>query len=972
MKTRTLPLLALLVSSFPFGGPVGAQEAGQIRLSTDNVRHDALLWLRGEWRYHPGDDPAWAGPQLDDRDWNITTPTPSPHNPGETSGPAVGWFRLHLRPDSSLLGQPLGLSLYRTVGAADVYLDGERIFSADATGKEGSVSRPIAPKPVRLDRGDHVIAVRYDFASATKLPDRFAGEGFLVGVERVEQAEEYLAGPVRSEAGNLMFFVGLLLALGLIHLVLFLFLRQATQNLYFALFTLLFGLHTWLTFQLQFAAEVDRFYLLRSALLLGTLPLTVIAASLFLYSIFYARLPWHFWLLTGLAAGAATLYLLFPVGNVAYVLIPYLIAALIGMLVIAIAIIKKKDGSEIVGAGFAVLLLLWIYVGLSNLGLLPPLGHRYAQFYGVAALVLSMSVYLARQFASTSKGFERLSGELEEANRTLEQKVEERTAELQASEHQLQHAKELAEAANETKSQFLANMSHELRTPLNAIIGYSEMLIEEAEELDPGDLASDLGKIQSAGKHLLELINNVLDISKIEAGKMELHLETLELEGLLREVVTTVQPLVEKTGSVLELRSRGELGRIRADSVKLRQILLNLLSNAGKFTEHGTITLAAARTATAATDGAGREWVVFRVSDTGIGMTPEQEAKLFQPFTQADASVTRKYGGTGLGLSISKRFCEMMGGEMGVHSEPGAGSTFTVRLPAEVTAPGVTGRHLAEGAPVRAAPSSAPAPAPSGAPPAVPTAGTVLVIDDDSSAREVIGRMLARDGFRVVTAASGEEGLRRAREEQPDVITLDVLMPGMDGWAVLGALKADAALAHIPVVMLTMLEETNLGYALGAADYVLKPVDRNGLLSVLRRHVGEGSPGHILVVEDDAATRQMLRRTLEREGWTVVEAENGRAALERVAERVPRAVLLDLMMPEMDGFEFVEALRQDDHCSAVPIIVITGKELSSEERDRLRSCVERILEKGTHSREELLSEVRHLLQRLQPRKAAPA
>ena len=493
------------------------------------------------------------------------------------------------------------------------------------------------------------------------------------------------------------------------------------------------------------------------------------------------------------------------------------------------------------------------------------------------------------------------------------------------------------EAADRHKSEFLANMSHELRTPLNAIIGYSEMLQEDAADLGAESLTDDLKKINAAGKHLLELINAVLDLSKIEAGKMELYLEAFDVAGLVRDIAAVIQPLAAKNANQLEVRCPGDIGAMRADLTKVRQALFNLLSNACKFTERGLVELAVAREV--AESG---ETMVFRVTDTGIGMTLEQLARLFEAFSQADAATTRKYGGTGLGLALSRRLCRMMGGDVTVESEAGRGSTFTIRLPA----------HVADAAEEPAEPAAPAADAPGTG------VGTVLVIDDEAAVRDLMQRFLTREGFRVVTAAGGEEGLRRARELRPDTITLDVMMPGMDGWAVLSALKADPEVADIPVVMLTIVDDKNLGYALGASDYLTKPIDRERLVGVLRQHRRDRP---VLVVDDDAEIRQLLRRMLEPEGYTVVEAENGRVALERLRDTPPSVVLLDLMMPEMDGFAFVTEFRRHEAWRAIPIVVITAKDLSRDDRERLNGYVEKILQKGAYGREQLLAEVRDLV-----------
>jgi PAS domain S-box-containing protein len=509
------------------------------------------------------------------------------------------------------------------------------------------------------------------------------------------------------------------------------------------------------------------------------------------------------------------------------------------------------------------------------------------------------------------------------------------------AEQEMRELVEASEAANKAKSEFLANMSHELRTPLNAIIGYSEMLQEEAEDTGADSMVEDLKKIHTSGKHLLELINAVLDLSKIEAGKMDLYLETIDVANLVRDVSAIIQPLVQKNHNKLEVVADPKLGVMRADQTKVRQSLFNLLSNACKFTSQGTIYLNVDREA-----GSGRDWLVFKVKDTGIGMTARQMAKLFQAFTQADASTTRKYGGTGLGLAISRRFCQMMGGDITVESEVGKGTTFTIRLPALVIDP-----KAVVGSPTMMATRS----------PLAPQIGGVLVIDDDPTVHDLIGRTLAKEGISVETALDGTEGLRKAKELKPKVITLDVMMPGQDGWSVLSALKADPQLANIPVIMVTMVDDKNLGFALGAADYLTKPVERDKLASLLAKYRNEQPPGTALLIEDDETTRGMMAQMLEKDGWTVRQADNGRTGLEAVRKEVPKVILLDLMMPEMDGFQFLRELRQSEKEKHVPVIVLTAKDLTEEDRQQLHGQVQTVVQKGKSTAEDLVREIRQIM-----------
>ena len=505
-------------------------------------------------------------------------------------------------------------------------------------------------------------------------------------------------------------------------------------------------------------------------------------------------------------------------------------------------------------------------------------------------------------------------------------------------ENALTAARDQAEAMSRTKSSFLANMSHELRTPLNAIIGLTDMLVSNAARFGTDKALEPLRRVHRAGTHLLGLINQVLDLSKIEAGKLELNVEKIAVAPLVDEVAGTARTLAEQNKNQLSVECAPDLPHIDADSMRLRQILLNLLSNACKFTKSGEIALRVARLR-----HNGQDSIEFSVADTGIGMTPEQMARLFEEFSQADATTARQFGGTGLGLAITRRLCQMMGGDVSVSSEPGRGSTFVVHLPVG-------------GSPLLEAPTSQ-----AGQAPVVePGRDCVLVIDDDPTARELMAEYLGKAGFSVITAAGGREGLRLAKQHHPIAITLDVVMPDLDGWTVLSTLLGDPELSDIPVVVASIVDERRRGMMLGAVDYLTKPIQRDRLVTIMDRFRSPFGPTRVLVVEDDTVQRERIRSWLEPQHWRVVDAENGRVALAELEASRPHVILLDLMMPEMDGFQLVAEMQRNPAWRGIPVIVITARDLSAEDRARLDSGIEMVLMKESFSPAELIERVRQM------------
>lgn len=662
-------------------------------------------------------------------------------------------------------------------------------------------------------------------------------------------------------------------------------------------------------------------------------------------------------------------------------------------------VIDDFDPSETETAGGKI--LGWVYIELSRTSTRARQVNTITLSLAITLLVLIITVILARRFgddvsdpiviltsavekiergdldaqAETRAGGElntlekcinSMAVSLKRAQENLQEQVNFATSELRQTlielerkneELELERAKALS--ANTAKSQFLANMSHELRTPLNAIIGYSEMLEEDAADDGLENLVPDLKRINTAGRHLLTLINDILDLSKIEAGKVELYLETFTLSSVIDDVVNTIQPMTDKNSNKLSIEFLSAIPTMHTDLTKLRQTLFNLLSNACKFTEYGTITV----TIDSELRG-GVDWISFQVADTGIGMEPDQMRKVFEAFSQADASTTRKFGGTGLGLAISRRFCEMLGGEINVESLPGEGTTFTVLLPASGPMTKINPEEIDDPSKPIADPTVARYKEKKKKSPGKErrrNLSTVLVIDDDPTVHDLMRRFLSKAGFKVETALGGEAGLAKARAMRPSVITLDVLMPGMDGWTVLRELKNDLVLTHVPVIMMTMVDDMSMGYALGVTDYLTKPVDREHLVNTVKNCVRTRSTMPILVIDDDVASRKLLKRMLEIEGWRVNEASNGVTGLAALKEERPAMILLDLMMPEMDGFAFVKELERLEMDPPIPVVILTARELERAERELLNDHVEGILQKGGYNREQLLEQMRGLV-----------
>ena len=501
---------------------------------------------------------------------------------------------------------------------------------------------------------------------------------------------------------------------------------------------------------------------------------------------------------------------------------------------------------------------------------------------------------------------------------------------IDARTSEMETARDEARDASDQKTKFFANMSHELRTPLNAILGYGEMLYEDCEDLGYDDLLPDLKKITSSGTHLLSLINNILDLSKIEAGKMELFVTSFEIENMVQTIKDVSEPLAAKNDNGFVINLDGAMGSMSQDETKLRQCLTNFLSNGFKFTKNGTVTL----DVKARTEGE-VEFVDFAVIDTGAGMSPEGVAKVFEEYTQAERSTSANYGGTGLGLPISKKFAEMMGGDVIVTSEEGVGSVFTMSVPRECPE---YNEDEVEGNVINLDDQD----------------NLVVLVDDDVAMHDLIKRTISKLNLTLLGATNSEKGMELIREVKPKLILLDVLMPGRDGWSLLKECKTDKELKDIPVIMISQLNQSNLASSLGANDYLTKPIDRTHFINTLKRILGSDTQNQkVLVIDDDKDVRELLSRLLKDAGYRPIDARDGKEGLERTKDE-PALIILDLEMPRMDGFEFLDNYIKDvPEDKRAPVLVFSGKDLTDVQEDLLKERVIGLVKKDDVSMDNL-------------------
>lgn len=544
---------------------------------------------------------------------------------------------------------------------------------------------------------------------------------------------------------------------------------------------------------------------------------------------------------------------------------------------------------------------------------------------------------------------------LNDINVSLEERVKERTIALEESCAKLKEETLRAEEANQAKSIFLANMSHELRTPLNAIIGISELMLDIMNESKDKTHLDSIHRIFNAGKHLYTLINDILDLSKIEAGKMQLFIEKFDFKKTLKEIEAFSEPLAEKNNNKLIFFYPDKLDEIYNDETKLKQVILNLISNSCKFTTHGTIRL----DVTPFSQKNNEPWLQISVKDTGIGITKEQLQHLYSPFSQGDSSTTKKFGGTGLGLSLSKKICELMGGDITVTSEENKGSCFVCSIPCSIHQSKKTKSNTRSKIKMQTR--------------ILKSDLKILVIEDDKTQRDLIRKILVKLGYHFETAISGEEGLAIAKTLKPDIVFLDLILPGISGWNVLSSLKLNKTTSATNVVIISSLDDKNRAFLMGASDYLVKPFSLVQIKQCLSRYVANGQIknnelGRILIVDDDEDARLIIKKVLSGYKCIIEEAADGQEALKHIAKHKPTLMFLDLMMPIMDGFEIVDIIRHDPELMDINIIVNTAKELTAKEKIILEKNVSKILLKGKSSKDDLLFEIKHILTKFENNK----
>ena len=522
----------------------------------------------------------------------------------------------------------------------------------------------------------------------------------------------------------------------------------------------------------------------------------------------------------------------------------------------------------------------------------------------------------------------RLEAEQLEYQTNLERKIRERTKELF-------FAKEKAESAAQAKSEFLANMSHELRTPLNAILGFCEILIEDATELKQEGVVSDLEKIHTSGIDLLALINDILDLSKIEVKKIDINISSFEMKNLVNSVKTTLEPYAKINRNNIQINLPKKSIVVSSDELKIRQILFNLLTNACKNSEESDINLTITRETVKKIN-----YIAFKVQDFGVGIPKNKMKEIFEPFNHGNIIDNSKLKGTGLGLTISKTYSELLGGYIHVKSKEGLGSTFTSYILQDY----YRKKGKSEEYKIVEIPQISP----------FPQKGKILIIDDDINFLDLINRRLSKEGYLVFTANNGKSGLIKANKLVPDIIILDIVMPDMDGWTVYKKLKRTPLLAQIPVIIVTIGDYEKMAKDFGVVDFLAKPIKWKTLNVILSKYKIIGKSKHILVIDDDSATRIILRKMLVKDGWRVDEAENGKVALDRIKKEKPELILLDLLMPVMDGFELLKVLKAEDAWKNIPVIVITSKDLTEEDYAFLTGNVDRVIQKGKYTRKELI------------------